>query len=36
MGVPTIGGCPVFPVDNVWNTDISAAPVDPNSASYIN
>ena len=26
---------PVFPADNWWNTDISAAPVDPNSASYI-
>lgn len=26
---------PVFPADNWWNTDISAAPVDPSSASYI-
>jgi hypothetical protein len=24
---PTIGGCPVFPADNPWNTDISGAPV---------
>src|SRR2546423_515721 len=26
---------PLFPPDNWWNTDISAAPVDPNSAAYI-
>lgn len=29
-------GCTVFPANNVWNTDISAAPVDPNSDAYIN
>jgi hypothetical protein len=28
-------GRQVFPVDNWWNVDISKAPVDPNSASYI-
>jgi hypothetical protein len=27
---------PVFPADNWWNTDISAAPLDPDSASFIN
>ncbi len=26
---------PLFPADNWWNTDVSAAPVDANSASYI-
>jgi len=26
---------PLFPLDNWWNTDISAAPVDPNSVSFI-
>ena len=26
---------PLFPADNWWNADISAAPVDANSASYI-
>ncbi len=26
---------PLFPPDNWWNTDISAAPVDPNSPAYI-
>jgi len=25
----------VFPADNPWNTDISSAPVDPNSATYL-
>src|SRR6185503_17532787 len=25
-----------FPASNLWNTDISAAPVDPNSANIIN
>jgi hypothetical protein len=32
---PTLAGCPVFPADNDWNRDISADPVDPNSANYI-
>jgi hypothetical protein len=27
---------PVFPADNWWNQDISAAPVDPGSAGFIN
>ena len=36
----TIGGTlpaplPLFPADNWWNLDISAWPVDPNSASYV-
>lgn len=30
-GVPL----PLFPPDNWWNQDISSAPIDPNSASYI-
>jgi hypothetical protein len=29
------GPLPVFPSDNWWNTDISAAPVDAGSAQYI-
>ena len=33
---PTIGGCPVFPADNVWNRDVSGLPVDPSSAAYVN
>ena len=27
---------PLFPLDNWWNTDVSGAPVDPNSAAFIN
>ena len=26
---------PLFPPDNWWNTDISGAPVDPNSAAFV-
>jgi hypothetical protein len=35
---PAIGGCPIFPADNPWNTrvdDPQAYPVHPNSATYI-
>jgi hypothetical protein len=32
---PSVGGCQVFPSDNPWNTDISAYPVDANSAAYL-
>ena len=32
---PNVGGCQVFPSDNAWNTDVSAYPVDPNSAAYL-
>jgi hypothetical protein len=27
--------CAVFPADNVWNTDVSALPVDPHSANWL-
>ena len=27
---------PLFPPDNWWNVDVSGAPLDPNSASFIN
>ena len=29
------GPLPLFPADNWWNTDISGAPVDPNSNAFI-
>lgn len=32
---PTVDGCQVFPPENPWNTDISDAPVHPNSVNYI-
>lgn len=31
----TIGGCPLFPANNIWNTDISHLPVAANSANYV-
>jgi hypothetical protein len=34
-GAPPPAPLPVFPSDNWWNADISTAPVDANSASYI-
>ncbi|MCA9374149.1 S-layer homology domain-containing protein [Candidatus Peregrinibacteria bacterium] len=34
-GSPTVEGCPVFPSDNPWNTDISSYPVHENSDNYI-
>ena len=36
LGGAIPGPLPIFPPDNWWNLDISAAPVDPASASYIN
>lgn len=32
---PTVGGCPVFPVDNPWNQDIASLPVRSDSDSLI-
>ncbi|HEY4659978.1 MAG TPA: hypothetical protein VIG91_00640, partial [Terriglobales bacterium] len=32
----SLNGFVPFPSNNLWNTDISTAPVDPNSANYIN
>ncbi|HYW54477.1 MAG TPA: hypothetical protein VE826_10930 [Dongiaceae bacterium] len=34
-GTPTVAGCRVFPPDNPWNADVSNAPVDANSATYL-
>jgi hypothetical protein len=33
-GSPTAGGCPIFPNDNPWNTNVSSFPVDT-SHDYI-
>jgi len=32
----SLNGFLPFPADNAWNQDVSTAPVDPNSANYIN
>ena len=34
-GAAPPGPLPVFPADNGWNTNVSAAPIDPNSANFI-
>ena len=33
---PTLGGCPLFPADNIWNERVDALPVHPQSNTYIN
>lgn len=34
-GAPLIAGCPLFPLDDDWNRDVSADPVDAHSADYL-
>ncbi len=34
-GSPLLAGCPIFPQDNPWNTDISTLPVHPRSSAFI-
>ena len=36
MAAPTIGGCPVFPPNNVWNARVDTLPVHPKSQTYVN
>ncbi len=31
----SLGGCAMFPADNVWNARVDSLPLDPNSATYI-
>ncbi len=33
---PQLGGCPILPANNVWNTPIDRLPVDARSAAYVN
>jgi len=35
-GQQMIGGCPVLPADNIWNTPVDALPVLANSATMVN
>lgn len=35
-GQQTIGGCPVLPADNIWNTPVDTVPVLANSAAMVN
>ena len=32
---PALGGCTVFPPDNIWNTRVDQLPVHPRSAEYV-
>lgn len=36
ISVPNIGGCPIFPANNIWNTPIDTLPVHAHSAQWIN
>jgi hypothetical protein len=36
IAAPTLGGCPVFPSDNYWNTPVDALPLHPSSATWVN
>jgi hypothetical protein len=31
-----VGGCAIYPADNIWNTPVNSLPVDQDSAVYIN
>jgi hypothetical protein len=33
--LPGAPSCPMFPADNVWNTDVSGLPVDSHSAAWL-
>jgi hypothetical protein len=33
---PTIGGCPVFPSNNYWNTPVDSLPLHPSSSTWVN
>ncbi|MCB1049906.1 MAG: hypothetical protein KDC71_04845 [Acidobacteria bacterium] len=33
---PNIAGCPVFPINNIWNTRVDSLPVHAQSAAWIN
>ena len=32
---PTLGGCTLFPADNIWNTRIDQSPLHPHSDDYV-
>ena len=32
---PSLGGCPMFPADSLWNREISGDPVEARSADYL-
>jgi len=32
---PSLGGCPVFPPNSIWNARVDALPVHPQSAAWV-
>ena len=36
QAAPTLGGCPVFPANNYWNTPVDGLPVHSSSATWVN
>jgi hypothetical protein len=36
QAAPTIGGCPVFPANNYWNTPVDSLPLHASSATWVN
>ena len=36
LAAPTLGGCPVFPANNYWNTPVDSLPVHASSATWVN
>lgn len=32
---PTLGGCPMFPGDNIWNRRVDTLPLHPKSSQYV-
>ena len=35
-GPPTLAGCSIFPIDNIWNTAVDNLPLDSRSSDYVN
>ncbi|MBV6340267.1 VCBS repeat-containing protein [Candidatus Magnetobacterium casensis] len=35
FALPTLEGCGMFPVNNIWNTPVDKLPLDANSAAYV-
>lgn len=35
-GDPTLGGCPMYPINNIWNTRIDTLPIHSRSTAWIN
>ena len=36
QAAPTLGGCPVFPANNYWNTPVDKLPLHPSSNAWVN